>query len=144
MDERAGAAPVEAAVVATNVPTSVSTPAAALEPAPGAAAAAAAPAPVMAHPVNTAPSVAAAPAPSAQPFVLPIQALQSLAAEAGLQWVHSDAQKVQAAQEAIAHAPKPVHVPRLPKPRAVVDEGPLVLVETRKDLSQVRMPFDQA
>jgi len=26
----------------------------------------------------------------------------------------------------------------------VVDEGPLVLVETRKDLSQVRMPFDQA
>ena len=43
MDERAGAAPVEAAVVATNVPTSVSTPAAALEPVPGAAASAAAP-----------------------------------------------------------------------------------------------------
>jgi ribonuclease E len=37
-----------------------------------------------------------------------------------------------------------VHVPRLPKPRVVLDEGPLVLVETRKDLSQVRMPFDQA
>lgn len=76
--------------------------------------------------------------------MLPIDALQALAFEAGLQWVHSDAQKVQAAQEAIANAPKPVHVPRNPKPRAVVDEGPLVLVETRKDLSQVRMPFDPA
>jgi len=24
----------------------------------------------------------------------------------------------------------------------VIDEGPLVLVETRKDLSQVKLPFD--
>jgi ribonuclease E len=24
------------------------------------------------------------------------------------------------------------------------DEGPLVLVETRKDLSQLKLPFDQA
>jgi ribonuclease E len=24
----------------------------------------------------------------------------------------------------------------------VVDEGPLVLVETRKDLSQIKLPFD--
>lgn len=81
---------------------------------------------------------------AAEPFVLPIAALQSLAADAGLQWVHSDEQKVKVAQEAIASAPKPMHVPRLPKPRVALDEGPLVLVETRKDLSQVRMPFDQA
>ena len=79
-----------------------------------------------------------------EPFVLPVAALQSLAAEAGLQWVHSDEHKVQAAQDAIAQTPKPMHVPRLPKPPVLVDEGPLVLVETRKDLSQVRMPFDQA
>ncbi|MFM8343126.1 MAG: ribonuclease E/G, partial [Betaproteobacteria bacterium] len=92
-----------------------------------------------------APVASAAPSPrAAQPFVLPITALESLATNAGLQWVHSDAQKVQAAQEAIANAPQPVHVPRQPKPRMVVDEGPLVLVETRKDLSQMRMPFDQA
>jgi ribonuclease E len=26
----------------------------------------------------------------------------------------------------------------------VVDEGPLVLVETRKDLSQLKLPFEQA
>ena len=104
-------------------------------------------------PVSAAPTAATTAAPSApveraasrapaEPFVLPIQALQSLAAEAGLQWVHSDAQKVQAAQDAIAHTPKAPHVPRAPKPRVQVDEGPLVLVETRKDLSQVRMPFD--
>ena len=51
---------------------------------------------------------------------------------------------VQAAQQAIAQAPKAVHVPRQPKPRVLVDEGPLVLVETRKDLGQLRMPFDPA
>ena len=27
---------------------------------------------------------------------------------------------------------------------ATVDEGPLVLVETRKDLSQIRLPFENA
>ena len=94
-----------------------------------------------------APNAAAAPvAPraAAVPFILPIDALQTLATQAGLQWVHSDADKVAAAQVAIANTPKPVHVPRLPKPRVVLDGGPLVLVETRKDLSQVRMPFDQA
>jgi len=80
----------------------------------------------------------------AEPFVLPVDTLQSLAAEAGLQWVHSDADKVAIAQEAITREPKPVRVPRLPKPRVLVDEGPLVLVETRKDLSRIRMPFDQA
>ena len=32
--------------------------------------------------------------------------------------------------------------PVTPKPLAVVDEGPLVLVETRKDLSQIKLPFE--
>jgi len=39
-------------------------------------------------------------------------------------------------QEAMAREPKPVHVPRERKPMVVVDEGPLVLVETRKDPTQ--------
>jgi ribonuclease E len=43
----------------------------------------------------------------------------------------------------MAQEPKPVHVPREPKPVVLADEGPLVLVETRKDLSQVRLPFEQ-
>jgi ribonuclease E len=124
-----------------------STGAEAVAPVPPASASVdAAVAPVAAEAPQAASSAhAPAPAPAtATPFVLPVDTLQALAAQAGLQWVHSDAGKVQAAQEAIANTPKPVHVPRTPKPRAVVDEGPLVLVETRKDLSQVRMPFDQA
>ena len=34
--------------------------------------------------------------------------------------------------------PKPVHVPRERPPVTVLDEGPLVLVETRKDLGEMR------
>jgi ribonuclease E len=56
--------------------------------------------------------------------------------------VHSDAGKVQAVQAAMAAEPKPVHVPREPRPPVVVDEGPLVLVETRKDLAQLKLPFE--
>jgi ribonuclease E len=33
-------------------------------------------------------------------------------------------------------------VPRERKPVPSADEGPLVLVETRKDLSQFKLPFD--
>ncbi|WP_043813080.1 hypothetical protein [Rubrivivax gelatinosus] len=81
-------------------------------------------------------------APRIEPYALPTEALSALAADAGLQWVQSDADKVRAAQEAIAAEPKPVHVPREPKPVVVADEGPLVLVETRKDLSQLKLPFE--
>ena len=42
----------------------------------------------------------------------------------------------------MANEPKPVHVPREPRPVAVLDEGPLVLVETRKDLTQYKLPFE--
>lgn len=106
-----------------------------------------APAPVVPAPVV----VAAAPAPVAapvqtriEPFVLPTDQLQSVAETAGLQWVNSDADKIRAVQEAMAREPKPVHVPREPKPVAAIDEGPLVLVETRKDLSQIKLPFETA
>lgn len=135
----------EAAAVSTVAPPSEVFAAAGTATAPAEATsrmATAAPAPDWASSPDPQPTAVASKV--VQPFVLPIDALQALAAEAGLHWVHSDAQKVQAAQDAIAQAPKPAHVPRQPKPRVVVDEGPLVLVETRKDLSQVRMPFDQA
>jgi ribonuclease E len=80
--------------------------------------------------------------PAVEPFVLPLAALQSLAQQAGLEWVHSDGDKVRSVQDAMAAEPKPVHVPRERKPVVLADDGPLVLVETRKDLSQLRMPFD--
>lgn len=84
-------------------------------------------------------------APVAAPvaFALPVGELQQLAETAGLQWVQSDGEKIAAAQAAIAAEPKPVRVLRERPPVVVVDEGPLVLVETRKDLSQVKLPFDQ-
>jgi ribonuclease E len=69
--------------------------------------------------------------------------LNRIADTAGLTWVNSDAEKIRLVQEAIAAEPKPVHVPRERPPMVVLDEGPLVLVETRKDLSQLTLPFDR-
>ena len=80
----------------------------------------------------------------AEPYVLPVAQLHQIAQGSGLQWVNSDADKIAAAQAAIAAQPQPAHVPRERKPVAVVDEGPLVLVETRKDLSQLKLPFETA
>ncbi|MDC8784067.1 Rne/Rng family ribonuclease [Roseateles koreensis] len=97
--------------------------------------------PVSAAPVATAPMAEAA-APVAAPFTLPLDALHAIAEGSGLQWVNSDAEKIRAAQDAIAAEPKPVHVPREPKPAVVLDEGPLVLVETKKDLAQIKLPFE--
>lgn len=100
-------------------------------------------------PVVTAAAAPVAPAPVApaaariEPFVLPTDQLASIAQAAGLQWVNSDADKIRAVQEAMAREPRPVHVPRERKPMVIVDEGPLVLVETRKDLSQITLPFDK-
>ena len=78
----------------------------------------------------------------AEPFVLPLAELAAVADSVGLQWVNSDPEKVRTAQEAIANEPRPIRVPREPKPVVAIDEGPLVLVETRKDLSQFKLPFD--
>ncbi|MEP6876770.1 MAG: ribonuclease E/G, partial [Burkholderiales bacterium] len=79
---------------------------------------------------------------TAAPFVLPTDSLQAVAEAAGLQWVNSDAEKIRAVQAAMAATPAQAHVPRERKPVQVGDEGPLVLVETRKDLSQVKLPFE--
>lgn len=104
--------------------------------------AAAAPAPVAASVAAPVAAPAPAPAPVIQAFTLPIDDLQAIAAGAGLQWVNSDADKIAAAQAAIAAEPAPAPLGREPAPVVVIDEGPLVLVETRKDLSQVKLPFE--
>lgn len=94
-------------------------------------------------PIRTA---AAAPAPAAlpqvAPFELPLAQLQQIAEGSGLQWVNSDAAKIAAVQAAIAAEPKPVHVPRERPPVVTLDEGPLVLVETRRDLGSMKLPFE--
>jgi len=60
-----------------------------------------------------------------------------------LEWVNSDAERILVVQRTMAAEPKPVHVPREPRRHVLADEGPLVLVETRKDLSQLKLPFEQ-
>ena len=82
-------------------------------------------------------------APTLPRFELPLGQLQAVAEAAGLIWVNSDADKIAAAQAAIAAAPAPAPLGREPAPVVVIDEGPLVLVETRKDLSQIKLPFEQ-
>ena len=88
--------------------------------------------------------VAVRPAAPVEPFVLPMSSLHTVADSAGLQWVNSDSEKIRAVQAAMAAEPAPVHVPRVRKAVQAVDDGPLVLVETRKDLSQFKLPFEKA
>ncbi|WP_333709427.1 Rne/Rng family ribonuclease [Tepidimonas ignava] len=87
-------------------------------------------------------ATAAPAATAASRYALPVDELARLAAEAGLQWVQSDPERVAAAQAAIAAEPQPVRVPRERPPAPALDEGPLVLVETQRDLRTMRFPFD--
>ncbi len=77
-------------------------------------------------------------------YALPVESLQTVAETAGLQWVVSDPGKIESARAALAAEPAPPRVQREAKPPASLDDGPLVLVETSKDLSQVRLPFENA
>ncbi len=81
--------------------------------------------------------------PKVQGYALPTESLQQVAQGSGLQWVNSDADKIAAVQAAIAAEPKPVHVPRERPAPVVVDAGPLVLVETRRDLRNMPLPFEE-
>ncbi len=146
----AGVALPAAATIATAVAgvasaavagTSARSDAAPLAPLP-AEAAPASPAPA-AMPAPAAPAPAAAKPVVIEPYTLPTDTLAALAGTAGLQWVQSDTDKVRAVQAAMAAEPAPIHVPREPRRHVLVDEGPLVLVETRKDLSQITLPFEQ-
>jgi ribonuclease E len=112
-------------------------------PAVPAPAAPAAPAPAVAPaysaPASSAPAVAPV-LPRVQPFSLPIPELNQVAQGSGLQWVNSDAAKVASVQSAIAAEPKAIHVPRERPAPVAIAEGPLVLVETKRDLSKLPLP----
>ncbi|MDP2066151.1 MAG: Rne/Rng family ribonuclease [Burkholderiaceae bacterium] len=96
-------------------------------------------------PVGTAAPAVAAPAglPRVQGFELPVDDLQAVAQSSGLQWVGSDRDKIAAVQTAIAAEPRPIHVPRTRPPAVVIAESPLVLVETRRDLRDLKLPFEE-
>jgi ribonuclease E len=81
--------------------------------------------------------------PAVTAFDLPLDALQQVAAGSGLQWVNSDPTRIAAVQAAIAAEPKPVHVPRERPAPVQLDTGPLVLVETKRDLRNMTLPFEE-
>ena len=81
--------------------------------------------------------------PRVQTFLLPEEQMHQVAQNSGLQWVNSDADKIAAVQAAIAAESRPVHVPRVRPPVAAMDDGPLMLVETRRDLNELQLPFEQ-
>ena len=92
-------------------------------------------------PASAAPVVAGLP--KVQPFVLPLEDLAQVAQSSGLSWVNSDADKIGAAQAAIAAQPKAIHVPRERVAPVAIGEGPLVLVETKRDLRNLTLPFEE-
>jgi len=129
-----------------SAPVAEVAPATTVAAAPVAVAAKAAPVitPVTAAPAAQAvvtPTATTSGLPKVASYQLPLDSLQQVAQTSGLVWVNSDADKIAAVQAAIAAEPKPVHVPRERPPVVVVNEGPLVLVETRKDLKDMNLPF---
>ncbi|MBK1683554.1 Rne/Rng family ribonuclease [Rhodoferax fermentans] len=140
----ATAAPVAAEPVAVAAVAEVQPPVAAVAPAPVAAPAPVLPTPVAAAPVPAPSAAASTGMPKVVPYSLPLEELAQLAQNSGLNWVSSDAEKVAAAQAAIAAQPEPVRVVRERPAPVVMDERPLVLVETRRDLRNTTLPFEQS
>jgi len=96
--------------------------------------------------VATAAPAATAEAPKRMPnigsYALSVDAMSAVAASSGLTWVNSDASKIANAQAAMAAEPTAAKVVRARAAPVVVNDGPLVLVETKRDLAQMPMPFD--
>nr|WP_315464029.1 Rne/Rng family ribonuclease [uncultured Rhodoferax sp.] len=137
------------ALAADAAPAAEAAPVAATETAAAVAAAApvvpvAAPATAVAAPAGTSVAAPEGRMPKVVSYALPTEALAQVASSSGLQWVNSDADKIAAVQAAIAAEPKPVHVPRQRPAPVVLDDRPLVLVETRRDLRDMKLPFEES
>ena len=91
---------------------------------------------------NPPPSAKRVRMPAVEAFTLPLPDLQKVVQASGLEWINSNPERIAQVQAAIAAEPRPIHVPRERPPAVVIDEGPLVLVETKRDLKQMSMPFD--
>jgi len=104
--------------------------------------------PAQAAPFATAAAAPASAVSSAQrmplitSYELPMEQLHQVASVSGLEWVNSNPERIAQVQAAIAAEPQAVRVPRERPAPVVIDEGPLVLVETKRDLRQMPMPFD--
>ena len=82
------------------------------------------------------------PMPKVGSYALPQQELIAVAQSSGLQWVNSNAERIKEVQAAITAEPKPIRVPRERPPAVVLDNGPLVLVETKRDLRDMKLHID--
>ncbi|VTU39885.1 Ribonuclease E [Variovorax sp. PBS-H4] len=102
-----------------------------------------APAAPPARAVSHAPAVHTRALPKVQSYELPTDELAQIAEGAGLQWVNSNADRVAQVRAAMAAEPRPAQVPRERPPAIVLDEGPLILVETRRDLGDMVLPFEE-
>ena len=80
--------------------------------------------------------------PKLEAFSLPLDELAQIAASSGLTWVNSDAARIAAVQAAIAAEPKQIHIPRERPAMVQVDTGPLILVETKRNLRTMELPFE--
>jgi ribonuclease E len=67
--------------------------------------------------------------------------MAKVAADSGLQWIGSDPAKIAAVQAQITAEPKPVHIPRERPPGVAIANEPLVMVETKRDLGEMKLPF---
>jgi ribonuclease E len=76
-------------------------------------------------------------------YALPQEDLIQVAQGSGLQWVNTNANSVAKVQAAIAAELQPVHVPRERPAPVSIDAGPLVLVETKRDLRNMTLPFEE-
>jgi ribonuclease E len=92
--------------------------------------------------VTSAPVPATRALPPVASYDLPLQDLAQVASASGLQWVNSNTSKIAETQAAMAAEQRPAHVPRERPPVAVVEVSPLVLVETKRDLSNMTLPFE--
>jgi ribonuclease E len=81
--------------------------------------------------------------PKVTPYTLPLDNLHQVAQGSGLQWVNSDADRIAAVQAAIAVEPRPVHTARARPAPVEIDQGPLILVETKRDLRNMTLPFEK-
>ena len=119
-------------------------PAASTEPAHAAGPVAAAAKPVVTSTAAAVTEPVSGGLPRVQAYDLPLQDLIQVAQASGLQWVNSDAGKIAEVNAAMALEVKPAHVPRERTATVVSTEAPLVLVETRRDLREMPLPFEKS
>ena len=149
VEQAPDATPSPAPAAAVQAAAPVEAPTLVVQAAPVATAAPvmAPPAPMAAKTPAPAPLAPAAAAASGMPKVssydLPMENLQTVASTSGLQWVNSDPARIAAVQAAIAAEPQAAHTPRERPAPLAIQEGPLVLVETKRDLRALNLPLDE-